>query len=193
MRVLRRVSNQRKNEVETSNDEALTGEVSGPEVAKMVDSLLDKERSASTAMMARALTVVTTSATLVTLLLGFATLSIQERALPSVPWFLKAAWILAVLFLVSAAVVGLILNADIKSEVRKLSYEGLSVVFEYAEVWNAPPVDVTRGIALDEAGVLADEREANFTRHRLLGAAIVLEVLGVVFAGVSVGIVVSIV
>ncbi|MEU1309648.1 hypothetical protein ABZ419_12240 [Streptomyces cinnamoneus] len=152
-------------------------EISGPEIVKLIEKLLDDERSARASAQTRGLAVITTAGTLVTLLLAFAALATRRQAVFALPSGLKVPVVLASVLLVVSAIIGLAANAPLRKTVE-LDVSNLEKALSL-DCWDAAPRDVIRGIAHDQAEVLVDARRLNAFRARMLISAIALEIAGI--------------
>jgi hypothetical protein len=162
-------------------DESTAGDV----YADVIDELLELERGRKASLEQKALSVITSSGVLVTLLFGFASLtkSTQSTGLP----------VLARAFLVAGMASFLVAILDSLRINRPVNYSPLGVKKDLQrmltdDLWFDAAAVGRRAIAEFRVGEIDRWREENGHKARRLQRAIIAESAGVALLAVSVGV-----
>jgi hypothetical protein len=148
-----------------------------------VDAEFTSSVSSSQEISRRALTVVSTSGGLATLMataIGFAAVNRKDAFFPSSA---RAPLVTAIIFFIIAAVVALL--AQLPLLVRFIDAKSLQSLV--TEAWDDSEHDAAQQVAFTRTQMLATERKMNTVRSWLLIGAIVFEIVAVASTGLMAG------
>jgi len=157
-------------------------------LAILVRDLVREERTGEASLEARAVGVITTAGTLVTVLFGLALL-VTGRAGFVLPVGARGLLAGALASLVAASVAAIFVN--LPTGHREINARDLLNRISSDDDWNAQRDDVERAVAKVLAVQLVAGREVNRRKARLLARAIFAEVAGVAFIGASVAVILA--
>jgi hypothetical protein len=156
-----------------------------PTVAEAFVGLLDKqttfERERKASLEARALAVITTSGTLVTLITALTAVATKHRAYTTLTGTRVLLFAALAAFLIAAA---LAIYGNAPFRVKEIEAASLSG-FMAADVWGQPGVEAEREIAAARHGVLVSLQTVNAVKARFLFWAAACEVLAIALTAAS--------
>jgi hypothetical protein len=162
-------------------DESSAGDV----YAEVIETLLDQERTRKTSLEQKALSVITSSGVLVTLLFGFASLTKSSQA-TGLPVLARAFLIAAMAAFLVAILGSLRINQPVNYSPLGVKKDLQRMVTD--ELWFDAAAVGRRAIAEFRVGEIDRWREQNGVKARQLQRAIVAESAGVALLAVSVGV-----
>lgn len=150
-------------------------ETGGKVVSAVIVAELESARAAAASVQGRGLAVISSAGTLVTLLFGLSALATKAQNF-TLPPSTRLPLVLAAVFLVLAAVAGLVTNAPRRSDVMAL--KALKPLIE-GDLWHVPAFYAEQEVARTRLAMADNARELNRRMARFLAAAITLEIAGV--------------
>jgi hypothetical protein len=155
--------------------EAAADDAAGVVIAELITKEVENARAAAASIQGRGLAVISSSGTLVTLLFGLSALATKAQSF-TLPSSVKLPLDLAAVFLVLAALAGIVTNAPRRSDVVAL--KNLSPLLE-DQYWHAPAFEAKREVARTQLAVAQAARTLNIRAARCLLTAIAFELAGV--------------
>jgi hypothetical protein len=144
-------------------------------VVKFLEAQLAEERATKKSLEERALSVITTSGGITTLLLALGALVTDSDTfeLPDAARFLL---VLALAAFVAAAILALIVNAP--ATYAEVTTDSLDAIVT-PEAMNAPAVEADQQLSAAQVGVIKASRAKNADKANLLRRAVLVEIAGI--------------
>lgn len=170
-------------------DRGSSTEDAGSVYADFIEKELDDQRASKTSMEQRAVAVATTSGVLVTLLLGFTSISRKQDGGLHIPSSAHLWFYLALGALVVAVVAALFAKIPLRHAYEGSTPEGLYETIK--SHWDDSATDARRRVAATRIKLFRSYQRGNTFKGKMLGLAIASEAAAVGFLAVAIGLVIA--
>jgi hypothetical protein len=142
-----------------------------------VEALLDREDARKTSFESRGITVITSSSTLATLLLGLVAIATKSSQTFTLPSASQTPLALALVAFTAAAALALFTNLPwVASEANP---DGLANILDTDELWRAGETEALRAVAANRLSVLRSESTVSTRKGWALVVAMLFEAVAV--------------